>query len=120
VSGSHGRLGFIVTRFRIETPPAKLLALHPRGLKATEPDSAKAIQVRDEFRRGVHELLSPDIFPIEVAHNLAKCERRGLISLGEGTKKLADVFSYMPDLHPYLPLTPQGVRHRLGGPYRSL
>jgi hypothetical protein len=28
-----------------------------------EPDSAKAVQVEDEFNRQVHDLLAPDIFP---------------------------------------------------------
>jgi hypothetical protein len=30
-----------------------------------EPDSAKAIALRDDYRRGVHELLAPDTFPAE-------------------------------------------------------
>jgi predicted nucleic acid-binding protein len=32
-----------------------------------EKDSAKAIQLRDDARNGVHELLAPDIFPAEIA-----------------------------------------------------
>jgi hypothetical protein len=31
-----------------------------------EPDSAKAIPLRDEARNAVHELLAPNIFPAEV------------------------------------------------------
>ncbi|HZW34155.1 MAG TPA: type II toxin-antitoxin system VapC family toxin [Isosphaeraceae bacterium] len=69
-----------------------------------EADDAKAIRVRDEFQRGIHELLSPDVFPIEVAHSLARAERRGQIKPGEGAPKMAYVFTYMPDLHRYLPL----------------
>jgi predicted nucleic acid-binding protein len=72
-----------------------------------EKDDAKAIRVRDEYRQGIHELLSPDIFPIEVAHSLARSERRGIILPGEGSRKMADVFLYMPVLHPYLPLLPR-------------
>jgi len=72
-----------------------------------ESDSSKAIQVRDDFRNGVHELVAPDVFPIEVAHSLAKAERRGIILPGDGAKKMADVFVFMPDLHPYLPLLPR-------------
>jgi len=64
-----------------------------------EADDAKAIRVRDEFRQGLHELLSPDVFPIEVAHSLARAERRGQIAQGEGSRKMADVFTYMPTLH---------------------
>ncbi len=69
-----------------------------------EPDAAPAIRVRDEASQGIHELLAPDVFPIEVAHNLARSERRGLIAPGDGARKLADVTRFMPDLHPYLPL----------------
>ena len=72
-----------------------------------EADDAKAIRVRDEFQQGIHELLSPDVFPIEVAHSLARAERRGEIKLGEGALKMTDVFTYMPDLYPYLPLLPK-------------
>jgi predicted nucleic acid-binding protein len=72
-----------------------------------EPDAAKAIRTRDEYHQGIHELLSPDVFPIEVAHSLAKSERRGLILPGEGLKMMNDVLNYMPDLHPYLPLLPR-------------
>lgn len=69
-----------------------------------EPDADKAIRLRDEFRHGLHELLAPDVFPVEVAHALAKSQRRGLILPGEGVKKLNDILTYLPDLHPALPL----------------
>jgi predicted nucleic acid-binding protein len=70
----------------------------------SEPDDAKAIRIRDEFIQGIHELLAPDIFPIEIAHSLARAERRGIIQQTEGWTKLSDVLSTPPDLHPYLPL----------------
>jgi hypothetical protein len=35
-----------------------------------EPDSDKAIQLREDARNGVHELLAPDIFPTEVLNSL--------------------------------------------------
>jgi predicted nucleic acid-binding protein len=72
-----------------------------------EADDDKAIRIRDEFGQGIHELLSPDVFPVEVAHALAKAERRGDIKQGEGAQKMADVFAYMPTLHLYLPLLPR-------------
>ncbi len=89
----------------------------------SESDSAKAIEIRDGFRQGIHELLAPDIFPIEVAHSLARAERRGIILPSEAYPKLSDVFAYMPDLYPYLPLLPQafaGFRHCLSSPYWRL
>ena len=43
-----------------------------------EIDSDKADRLRDDFRNAVHELLSPDVFPVEVAHSLTRAERRGI------------------------------------------
>ena len=54
-----------------------------------ETDDDKAVKIRDEFGQGIHQLLSPDVFPIEVAHSLARAERRGDIKQGEGSKKMA-------------------------------
>lgn len=83
-----------------------------------EPDSANAASLRQGFLSGTHELIAPDSFPIEVAHALAKAERRGMILASEGWPKLADVFTSMPDLHPYLPLLPRAFaiasRARIG------
>jgi predicted nucleic acid-binding protein len=69
-----------------------------------EPDSDKAIQVRDDDNRGIHELLAPDIFVVEVAHALARAERRGIISPPDGTRRLQNVSNNMPALHSYLSL----------------
>jgi predicted nucleic acid-binding protein len=69
-----------------------------------EPDSAKAVALRDDFRNAVRELLAPDVFPIEIAHALARAERRKIINPSEGAQKLADVLGTLPTLHPYLPL----------------
>ncbi len=52
-----------------------------------EPDSAKAIRVLDDFNRQIHELLAPDVFPIEVAHALSRAERRGLIQPPAGARR---------------------------------
>ena len=65
-----------------------------------EPESPQAVQLREEFRNGIHELLAPDIFPIEVAHAVARAERRGAVAVGDGFQKMVDVFTTMPDLHP--------------------
>jgi predicted nucleic acid-binding protein len=44
-----------------------------------ETDSDKARRLRAEFEQQIHDLLAPDVFPVEVAHGLAKAERRGVI-----------------------------------------
>jgi len=67
-----------------------------------EKDSPKAIQLRDDARNGVHQLVAPDIFPAEVFTALLKAERPpsrgprcgygvwagGVSGAGAGTKTL--------------------------------
>jgi hypothetical protein len=36
----------------------------------TEVDSDKALRIRDGFQRQVHDLIAPDVFPVEVTHSL--------------------------------------------------
>jgi predicted nucleic acid-binding protein len=70
----------------------------------TEADSDKARGLRGAFQNQIHELLAPDVFPVEVAHALAKAERRGVIPQGDADRLLTNVLSTPPQLHPYLPL----------------
>lgn len=69
----------------------------------------RAQKLRDEFRRGLHELIAPDIFPIEVAHSLTRAERQSRISPSQASILLADVLLTGPKLHPYLPLLSHAV-----------
>ncbi len=75
--------------------------------EVAEADSDKAVRVRDEARGGLHELLAPDVFPVEVAHALARAERRKIIQRPAGTAKLADVLGFLPTLFPYVPRLPR-------------
>lgn len=83
-----------------------------------EPDSAKAVRILDEFHRGIHELLAPDVFPIEVAHALSRAERRGLIQPPAGLQHLSDLLASLPRLQPSLILLPRAYeissRARIG------
>jgi predicted nucleic acid-binding protein len=72
-----------------------------------EADTPKAVRFRNELQRGTHEILAPDIYPMEVAHALTKAERRGVIQPPLGTRRLRAVFRYAPALHSYLPLLPR-------------
>lgn len=74
-----------------------------------EPDSARANNLRDDFRNAVHELIAPDIFPVELAHALTRAERQKRIGVGDAVILLADVLSTCPRLHPYLPLLDRAV-----------
>jgi predicted nucleic acid-binding protein len=84
-----------------------------------EPDSVKALRLRDDFDAGLVELLAPDTFPAEVGHARAKAERRKAIVVGTGIGLLADVLRTLPRLHASLPdLLPRAFAiaslHRIG------
>jgi predicted nucleic acid-binding protein len=79
-----------------------------------EPDRAKAILLRDDFRNGLHELLAPDLFPVEIANALLVAERRKLIGPGDGAVCFADVMQTPPFIHaaaPFLTRTYE-IAHR--------
>lgn len=56
-----------------------------------EPDSAKARALRDDFRRQIHDLIAPDMLPLEVGHALTRAERQGRISQLESLNLWADM-----------------------------
>jgi predicted nucleic acid-binding protein len=72
-----------------------------------ETDTPAAVRIRTGFLRGDHELLAPDIFPVEVAHALAMAERKGIIRPPLGARRLRNILSDSPDLHSHLPLLPR-------------
>ncbi len=74
-----------------------------------EPDSGKALQLRDESSQGIHELLAPDVFELEVAHALTRAERSGRINVGNASILWTDVMTTCPILIPSGPLTPHAV-----------
>ena len=69
-----------------------------------ESDSDQALALRDDFPRGVHELLAPDIFALEALHALTKAERQRKIAIGDGHVLWQAILAYSPDLHPHGPL----------------
>lgn len=70
----------------------------------TESDSDKARQLRADFQNQVHELLAPDVFPVELAHALVRSERKGIITPAHGPIFLAGILATQPQLHPHMPL----------------
>jgi predicted nucleic acid-binding protein len=74
----------------------------------TEPDAAKARQLRDDFRNAVHELIAPDSFTLEIAHALTKAQRRRLVP--DPWRLWVDVMTTVPHLFPSLPLTPRAIQ----------
>jgi predicted nucleic acid-binding protein len=69
-----------------------------------ERDSDKSRQLMADYQQQIHDLLAPDIFPIEVAHALSRSERRGIITPAQGPIFLAGILASQPQLHPYVPL----------------
>lgn len=74
-----------------------------------ETDSDKAVRLRDAFRAGVHELLSPDVYPFEIAHALTRAERQGRIPTQDALQLLGDSLQVLPALHAGLPLLPRAA-----------
>jgi predicted nucleic acid-binding protein len=75
----------------------------------SRPASPRADRLRDEFRRGMHDLIAPSIFPVEAASALTKAERQKQISVGQASVLLADVLATPPSMHPYEPLLARAV-----------
>lgn len=82
------------------------------GLKwlITETDSDQALRIRDDFRNGIHQLLAPDVFAVEIAHSLTRAERQGRITPAEGVCHFQDILATLPSLHAYLPLLPRAYQ----------
>lgn len=67
-----------------------------------EADSDKALRLRADLQAGVHELLAPDVFAVEVAHALTRAERKGHIPIGDADLHLLSILSTSPQFHPSL------------------
>src|SRR5712692_7335332 len=74
-----------------------------------EPDSPKAKELRDNFQRAAHELVSPEVFEVEVAHALTRAERQGKIAVGQAGILWADIMSTSPRLEQTGPLMPRAI-----------
>ena len=72
-----------------------------------EPDSALAVQLRDDFHSGFHELLAPDVFPIEIGHALTRAERQKRIAPPAGWVIWQKIVADCPILFPSYPLMPR-------------
>jgi predicted nucleic acid-binding protein len=66
--------------------------------------SPKALRLRDDYQKSVHELIAPAHFPGEIASALTKAERQKLIPVGDARKLITDVLSTPPVLYPLDPL----------------
>lgn len=70
----------------------------------------KALLLRDDFRNAVHDLLTADFFPVEIAHGLTRAERQKRIPVAQGGALWADVMKTAPRLIPAPPLLPRAIQ----------
>jgi predicted nucleic acid-binding protein len=59
----------------------------------------KALQLRLDYRLGVHELLAPDYMPIECGELLLRAERSGVLSTGDTETHLLNLASLNIPIH---------------------
>jgi predicted nucleic acid-binding protein len=76
-----------------------------------EVDTIKARRLRDDYRNGVHTLIAPDFFPVEVAHSLTRAERQRRITPAEGARAFFDVAQTLPQLLPSFPRASARKKH---------
>ena len=72
-----------------------------------ENHSDLAIRLIEDYRSGIHELIAPDILPIEVGHALTRAERTGRISTTDGFVLWCGMMADCPKLFPSLTLMPR-------------
>jgi predicted nucleic acid-binding protein len=88
-----------------------------------EPDSDKANQIRDHYRKAIHELIAPDFFPIELGHALYKAERKKAIQICQAEVFWDDAMTTAPQILSIRPLIPQAISlasHMIAGVYDCL
>lgn len=68
---------------------------------ASEDGAALALALREDFKNQIHQLIAPDILPIEMGHALTRAERKGIIPKGQGRHLLNDFLVVCPVLYPY-------------------
>src|SRR5437762_3570185 len=75
----------------------------------------KAKQLRDDCENQIHELIAPDVFPVEVSHALVRAERKKIIAAGQAAALLVDVMNSAPVLSSYLSLLSRATDTRETG-----
>jgi predicted nucleic acid-binding protein len=74
-----------------------------------EPDSGKALALRDSFDQRLDELIAPHFFPMECGYSLFRAQNKKLIQPGQPRKLLASILSHAPALKDVGPLLPRAV-----------
>jgi len=69
-----------------------------------EVDFDKAILLLQEYQSGLHDLLAPDVFPVESGHAITRAERQKRIAVGAGWPLWNLIMADVPLLISYLTL----------------
>jgi predicted nucleic acid-binding protein len=73
------------------------------------PLSPKAVKLRDEYLRQVHQLVAPAVFIDEAAGALTKAERQKDIAVGQAAPLYAKVMNSPPVLIPHASLIARAI-----------
>jgi predicted nucleic acid-binding protein len=83
-----------------------------------EPDSQKALALRDSFQHKVDELIAPSFFPMECGYSLFRAQNKRLIVPGQPRTLLTSIMVHCPALKSVTHLLPRAVeiteRHGVG------
>jgi predicted nucleic acid-binding protein len=74
-----------------------------------EPGTPKARALRADFVSAVHDLIAPDVFPVEVGHALTRAERQGRVTPSQAIVLWRETMRTVPNLESYLPLMPRAI-----------
>jgi predicted nucleic acid-binding protein len=72
-----------------------------------EANDDKARKLRDDLHNAVHDLIAPDVFPLEIGHSLTRAERQGRVSTADGWSFWLSIMAENVQLHPSIPLMPR-------------
>lgn len=74
-----------------------------------ESDSALANRLLEEFHDGIHELIAPDVFHVEIGHALTRAERQGRITPPESWLLWRTIMADCPVLAATIQLMPRAM-----------
>lgn len=72
------------------------------GIKTIFPEhnSDKALRLRDDFRKGIHQLLAPDLYFLEVGNFLVMAGRTGKIPVADLPFAYSEIIRHQPIICP--------------------
>jgi predicted nucleic acid-binding protein len=81
------------------------------ALKAVLPEAGadQALRLLDEYRNGVHQFISPDVFLAEIGHALTRAERKKVIPIGDAAIHFDFLMTPPPELRSIAPLMSRAI-----------